>query len=265
MSIDDLGEGTPRQGSKPKFFHHLDFEGKRKSIAAWALEKNIGVATLYTRIRAGWAVERALTTPEGPPAITTPSELAIEAKVDPEEADSEEVEDETESELVEPRLPVTHPALEAPRSRRGPKPYKIYTFNGETAHLGVFARKLGTTTDVLRCRLNQGWPVERAFTEPVHTKAGLKPRVPQGISHPDYVPPAKPSPSPALAKQVAKAAFAATKPDFLVTLRTKLAKVDEIDEKRARVSAELAELADGRSALVEEIRELIRSTPASKM
>ena len=59
--LDDDDE--PHRGRK-RPIHHLAFEGRRQTIAAWALEKNIPVAVLYARVRAGWSTEKALTVHE---------------------------------------------------------------------------------------------------------------------------------------------------------------------------------------------------------
>jgi hypothetical protein len=250
MTVDNL-EDRPAKG--PKFFHHLEFEGKRQSVAAWALAKGLGVATLYTRLRQGWTTERALTTPEGPLLAAAPADYVGTSEV-------------AKSEPEPKPAPVPAPATEdrhvyrgtpsKPKSPRGRKPFKVYTFGDTTGSLGVFAKKMGTTPDVLRCRLNQGWSVERAFTEPVHVKpnAVKGPRTPSRISHPDYVPPeARVTPAP-----VATPSVAVDDPPFLDALRAKLAKVDEIDEKKACVTAELAELARERAAVIDEIRLLVQ-------
>jgi hypothetical protein len=252
MVVDDL-EDRPAKG--PKFFHHLEFEGKRQSVAAWALAKNIGVATLYTRLRQGWTTERALTTPEGPSVAVAPIvAAAVPEVVEPEPA--------PEPVPVTEERHVYRGTPSKPQSPRGRKPFKVYTFNGTTGSLGVFARKMDTTPDVLRCRLNQGWSIERAFTEPVHTKPnapkGPRPTTPQRISHPDYkrtLEETVAASTPAVAPAPAPVSDADS---FLPTLRKKLAKVDELDEKKACVEAELAELARERRAVIEDLRLFIR-------
>lgn len=42
----------------------------------------------------------------------------------------------------------------------------LLTLNGETLHLSKWARRLGGRPNALRARLKDGWPLERALTEP---------------------------------------------------------------------------------------------------
>jgi transcriptional regulator of acetoin/glycerol metabolism len=44
----------------------LTFQGETLRVAAWAKRAGIPRKTLYHRLRVGWSVERALTTPPGP-------------------------------------------------------------------------------------------------------------------------------------------------------------------------------------------------------
>jgi len=41
----------------------LEFQGREMSVAQWARETGIQKQTLYERLRLGWPIERALTTP----------------------------------------------------------------------------------------------------------------------------------------------------------------------------------------------------------
>ena len=45
--------------------HILEFHGEKKRIVDWARETGIKAVTLYSRIRAGWSIEDALTLPLG--------------------------------------------------------------------------------------------------------------------------------------------------------------------------------------------------------
>jgi hypothetical protein len=41
----------------------LEFDGRRQTISQWARERGIGATTLHNRLKVGWSLERALTTP----------------------------------------------------------------------------------------------------------------------------------------------------------------------------------------------------------
>lgn len=43
----------------------LEFNGERQTVSRWARHLGIGVSTIRFRLRSGWSVERALTTPVG--------------------------------------------------------------------------------------------------------------------------------------------------------------------------------------------------------
>lgn len=57
MSVDNA-ISTPAENGR-----FIEFDGKRQSIRAWALEVGMKPATLLGRINAGWEVERAITEP----------------------------------------------------------------------------------------------------------------------------------------------------------------------------------------------------------
>lgn len=56
-------------------------------------------------------------------------------------------------------------ALEQGRNRRN---VTAITFNGRTLNVSAWADVVGLSRNALRVRLANGWPVERALTEPAH-------------------------------------------------------------------------------------------------
>jgi hypothetical protein len=48
---------------------------------------------------------------------------------------------------------------------------KNITFNGETHCVTEWARRLGMKSITLSTRLRDGWPIERAFTEPIRYRS----------------------------------------------------------------------------------------------
>ena len=58
---------TPlEQGRNKRNNHILTFRGESKCLTAWAEEMGLDYRTLLARLRAGWTVERALTTKVAP-------------------------------------------------------------------------------------------------------------------------------------------------------------------------------------------------------
>jgi hypothetical protein len=171
----DEDEDAPASGGK-RFFHHLEFEGRRQSIAKWALEKELPVPLLYQRIRNGWTTEKALTTPGGmsemhglSAAASSTPELKEAVKSSPLVEYSGEV-----AKGVGKYLPVVHESVPRKLGRRGP-PEKLYEFQGKQLTLGAIAALHGggLSRDTLRVRLIHGWTLERALSEPIHKKVNM--------------------------------------------------------------------------------------------
>lgn len=51
-----------QSANRGKFCHHLTFEGKTQTASEWARELGLKVETIIWRVKAGWPVERILTT-----------------------------------------------------------------------------------------------------------------------------------------------------------------------------------------------------------
>lgn len=52
-----------RKRRKPRGIHMLTYNGKTQSVAAWEAEMGLGRSMIYKRLRRGWSLEEALTTP----------------------------------------------------------------------------------------------------------------------------------------------------------------------------------------------------------
>jgi hypothetical protein len=152
----------------------------------------------------------------------------------------------------------------APRvpGKRGPSE-KLYTYKGEQLTLAQLSERYGMAKDTLRLRLNYGWDMELALTEPVHTKkAALVKRTSQRISHPDYVLEAKVearlvdvTPTPVcfvnhLEKKVMRAddvasidpKFVEETPAKVKLIRERCARLDEIDYEISLLRVERSQL-----------------------
>ena len=56
----DVNSISPKKGSH----HFIEFQGKQLSLTEWARVIGLSHATLSARLRLGWSIERALTTPK---------------------------------------------------------------------------------------------------------------------------------------------------------------------------------------------------------
>ena len=156
----------------------------------------------------------------------------------------------------------------------GFRKFYTITFRGKTMGVGAWLKEAPVGRSALLQALQAGDADSVARLLRGKCSAYAKPgrRMLKRISHPDYVPtvPVQ-NPQPAPAPTQAFAVRAPVKPyeiasdvvdssnDYLTVLRAKLAKVDELDEKKACVAAELAELERERAATIAEIQGLFRS------
>jgi hypothetical protein len=139
------------------------------------------------------------------------------------------------------------------------KPKREIEWKGKTQGLWAWGRELGISGTVLQNRLNSGWSVERAFTEPVNKKR--LPYVSKRISHPDYAPPVVPSTTlpakqatPTTPHESPTTAAPASRtnrqrrlrrrpdPPFLANLRRWLAELDVIDAQGVALQTKRAEI-----------------------
>lgn len=56
-------ETQAQQNNNTRRSKYIEYRGKRQTLKDWAKEFNIGTARLSERLRRGWSIERALTTP----------------------------------------------------------------------------------------------------------------------------------------------------------------------------------------------------------
>lgn len=58
-----------RQQHNKRTSRFLTHDGLTMTLADWGAKTGLGVPTIHARLKSGWAVERALTTPKGPQSI----------------------------------------------------------------------------------------------------------------------------------------------------------------------------------------------------
>ena len=51
------------QNNNRRFNHFLEFNGKRQTVTQWSRDLGVNDTLLFMRLKNGWSVERALTTP----------------------------------------------------------------------------------------------------------------------------------------------------------------------------------------------------------
>jgi len=154
MPVNDLDE-APSSGGK-RFFHNLEFEGRRQTIAAWALEKDIAVPELYRRVRAGWTAEEALTTPGNVTARPGAKD--------------------------EPMMQTSNGKAKVESTGKGVAVRYRITFRGQTKSLSWWAHDTGADYRKLQEHIKAGEDITPLLcgAEPVQQ------RRPRRISHPDY-------------------------------------------------------------------------------
>lgn len=63
---------------------------------------------------------------------------------------------------------------EQTRNRGGKRATRLYTFNGKTMCIADWAKEVGISPQSMQKRLNNGWPLEEAFSKERHDKKGSK-------------------------------------------------------------------------------------------
>jgi hypothetical protein len=63
---------------------------------------------------------------------------------------------------------------EQTRNRGGKRATRLYTFDGKTMCIADWAKEVGISPQSMQKRLNNGWPLEEAFSKERHDKKGSK-------------------------------------------------------------------------------------------
>jgi len=61
---------------------------------------------------------------------------------------------------------------EQTRNRGGKRATRLYTFEGKTMCISDWAKEVGISPQSMQKRLNNGWPLEKAFSKERHDKKG---------------------------------------------------------------------------------------------
>ncbi len=63
---------------------------------------------------------------------------------------------------------------EQTRNRGGKRATRLYTFDGKTMCIADWAKEVGISPQSMQKRLNNNWPLEKAFSKERHDKKGSK-------------------------------------------------------------------------------------------
>ena len=126
----------------------ITFEGVTQTVTDWALDYGITPEMISRRLRNGWPVAKAITTP----VPAKPGDKLKGAYLD---AALGEVKPKAKRKVTKP----------VQRKRRATDLF--LTFNGEERSLHEWAKLTGIKYATLRHRLRKGWPVANILTEPV--------------------------------------------------------------------------------------------------
>ncbi|MDE4173664.1 hypothetical protein PXK01_05830 [Phaeobacter sp. PT47_59] len=124
----------------------ITFDGVTQSITDWALDYGITPDTITRRLRNGWPVAKAITTP-------------VTAKPG----------DKLTGSYLDAALGEVKPKPKKPRQPRRRSTDLFLTFNGEERSLYDWAKLTGIKHATLRRRYKKGWRIEDILTLPVQT------------------------------------------------------------------------------------------------
>ncbi|WP_037317167.1 hypothetical protein [Ruegeria halocynthiae] len=127
----------------------LTYQGSTQSITDWALDYGIPPATIIKRLKDGWPVGCAI----GEPIAADPGDK------------------------LRDRLTIAAIRKLSEAKPKQTRSFVRLTFRGEEHSLNQWAEITGIQKATLRYRLNQGWSVARALTEPVSKNSRPRPGV----------------------------------------------------------------------------------------
>jgi hypothetical protein len=173
----------------------ITFEGITQPIEEWALDYGIPAKLIKDRLKRGWTVERAITQPMRLVKLSKrkPASQDRRARLYTHNGETLMVRQWAERAGVSPdtfrqRLVAgwtfAEAIGEAPRSIRYKPSGRILEHNGERLNVSQWARRLGIERVTITARLREGWPIERALTEPTRprrspTRPGARSRLSQ--------------------------------------------------------------------------------------
>ena len=165
----------------------LDHNGLSLTVSEWAERLGMTTAAIYARLSKGASVEEALTPGDQRGPISKPIECNGEALTMAQWAERTGISPLTirsrlrlgwplERALTEP-LRKDMPKAERSRRPRAERKARRINFDGLSLTCSEWAERTGIAYHTLKRRLQNGWSVERALTEPTHTKCGPAPRL----------------------------------------------------------------------------------------
>lgn len=178
---------TPRcrAGNPIRVDTNISWRGRSQSIYMWARELGFSTTTLQGRIRHGWSVEDALTTPAGASKRTGKTDLTFNGETHSVYGWSKKTG--LSNPCIRLRLKEcwsVEEALTVPRyGKRKNAGISSLTFDGRTRTIHEWAHVLGLKSCSLRRRLNSWWSVEEALTVHKGNYRGLKELTLNGETH----------------------------------------------------------------------------------
>lgn len=143
----------------------IEFGGTKRTLSEWAAGLEVKPRALYDRLRKGWDIEKALTTPRNHGAKKLYSYKGAEKSI-AEWATEMSLPERLLRGRVERGWPIER-AIETPQSG---KVAKSLLFNGEYRTLREISQLTGIATGTLSGRLSKGWDIDKAVNTPVDTQ-----------------------------------------------------------------------------------------------
>lgn len=171
--IDKTGQNKITQNNNRRNNRLLEFQGRTMTLAQWAREIGIEETTLWGRIvRRGLSIQEALTKPVQKQNRRSEKVVEFRAETGPVSAFADKFG--ISKYVVYKRLLAgmsLEEALLTPVRPKQSSQKRQITFNKKTQGISEWARELGFKPIILYNRLIQnGWSIERAFTEPVRKR-----------------------------------------------------------------------------------------------
>lgn len=145
----------------------IEYRGKTQTLAEWADELGIGYDALHGRLRRGWSIKRAFTTPIGPAPENR--QFPYEVEYQGETLALTEWAEQLGISYKTLHYRLTHGwSVERAFTTPTNGHFVMVEYEGKTQSIAEWAEEFGMPYHTLYQRLKRfGWPVEKAFTTPV--------------------------------------------------------------------------------------------------
>lgn len=158
---------TSPRGTVNHSLRIIEFQGKRQSLAEWSKQTGLDESVIAGRLKRGWTVEQALTTPSYGKHNREYMKRLIEFQGRTQGVIDWARETGIPLETLRSRLKLgwtVERTLTTPYEKK-----QLLEFNGRSQSVAAWSRETGIPRTTIRYRLENGWKVEQALTIPPDT------------------------------------------------------------------------------------------------